>query len=138
MARIRGLLIGGVVGAAAVYFCDPEQGPSRRDRLQRELTDAVRRLRGGAGAGVARLEDAASWTDDDLSLLSRVESALLRVSGVARGSVEAEVVDGRVVLRGEVASAEQERDVVEAARGVRGVDSVESLLIVLGEAPPSG
>ncbi len=138
MTRIRGLLIGGVVGAAAVYLCDPEQGPARREGLQRGLTDAVRRLRGRARAGVASLEDSAPWADDDLSLLSRVESALLRVPGVARGSVEAEVLDGRVVLRGEVASAEQERDVVEAARRVPGVDSMESLLTVLGEVPPSG
>jgi osmotically-inducible protein OsmY len=66
--------------------------------------------------------------DDDLSVLNRVESALLGVPEVRRGAVETEVVDGQVVLRGEVESVEQERELVAAAGRVPGVSGVESLL----------
>lgn len=137
MVRIRNLLIGGVVGAAAAYLFDPDQGPGRRTRIQQELTDALQRLLGGAQAAVAGLEPSSSRADDDLSVLSRVESVLLDVPSLARGSVETEVVDGTVVLRGQVASAEQERDVVAAAGRVPGVAGVESLLTVPGEGAPA-
>ena len=33
------------VGAAAMYFLDPELGPRRRDQAQRTLDDVLRRLR---------------------------------------------------------------------------------------------
>jgi osmotically-inducible protein OsmY len=142
MARIRGLLIGGVVGAAAVYFLDPEQGGARRARLQGEVEDRVREARRGldrtarqlqdrAQAAVERLEaSVTSRPDDDLSLLSRLESALLALPGVRRGSFESEVLDGHVVLHGEVDSAVQEREILEAAGRVRGVAAVESQLQV--------
>jgi osmotically-inducible protein OsmY len=138
MPRIRSILIGGVVGAAAAYFFDPELGTARRARLQdqvearardgrREVERAVRQLQGRLMGAVAQLE-VAPRPDDDLALLSRVESVLLGIPGYPRAAVEAEVVDGRLVLRGRVASEEQAREIVEAASGVRGVLAVESLL----------
>jgi len=133
MARIRSLLIGGAVGAAAAYFLDPELGAARRARLQGDVEERVRRLQDGARAAAARLQaPAAARPDDDLSLLSRVESALLALPGVRRGAVESEVVDGHVVLRGDVASDDQERQLVETAGGVHGVSGVESHLHVSG------
>lgn len=143
MARIRTLLIAGVVGAAAVYFLDPDLGGARRARLledidagiregRRGLERAVSQLRDQTRGAVAELDTAAPWDDDDLTVLSRVESVLYSIPGFPRGSIEAEVVDARLVLRGEVASAEQERDIVEIARHVRGVAEVESLLRVAG------
>jgi len=143
MARIRTLLIAGVVGAAAVYFFDPDLGGARRARLledidtgiregRRSLERAVSQLRDQTRGAVAELDTAAPWDDDDLTVLSRVESVLYSIPGFPRGSIEAEVVDARLVLRGEVASAEQERDIVEIARHVRGVAEVESLLRIGG------
>lgn len=149
MAKIRTLLIGSAVGAAAAYFFDPDLGGARRARFQdelgirvregrRTLESAVRQLQGRAQGAVAELNTAAPWDDDDLTVLSRVESVLYGMPGFPKGAVETEVVDGRLVLRGEVASPEQARDIVELASHVRGVAEVESLLRVPGpslEAP---
>jgi hypothetical protein len=129
MARIRNLLIGGAVGAAAAYFLYPDQGAVRRARLQGQVEGLAQELQDRARAALGRLDDSLTpLPDDDLSVLSRVESALLGLPGFQRGSVETEVVDGQVVLRGEVASAEQEREAVAAAGRVPGVAGVESLL----------
>jgi len=129
MARIRSLLIGGAVGAVAAYFLDPDEGAVRRARLQGRVEGLAQELQDRAQAAIGRLDASiAALPDDDLSVLNRVESALLAVSGFRRGSIETEVVDGQVVLRGEVASVEEEREVVAAAAGVPGVIGVESLL----------
>jgi hypothetical protein len=129
MARIRSLLIGGAIGAVAAYFLDPEEGATRRARLQGRIEGLLQELQDRAEAAIGRLDASiAARPDDDLSLLGRVESALLGLPDVRSGSVETEVVDGQVVLRGQVTSAEQEREIVATARQVPGVAGVESLL----------
>jgi osmotically-inducible protein OsmY len=133
MPSIRSLLIGGAVGAAAAYFFDPELGPTRRARLQGQIEGVAQELQDRAQSALGSLDSAAMpRSDDDLSVLSRVERALLALPDVRRGSVETEVVDRQVVLRGEVASAEQEREVMETAGRVPGVAGVESQLDVPG------
>jgi gas vesicle protein len=138
MPRIRNLLIGGVVGAATAYFFDPELGPGRRARLQdevgarlregrRSVDRAARQLQDRTRGAVAQLESSGR-PDDDLTVLSRVESAILGLPGLPRGAVDVEVVDGGLVLRGEVASEEQERELVETATHVQGVRTVRSQL----------
>ena len=138
MARFRSLLIGGVVGAAATYFFDPELGPARRARLQEQLGAGLRDGQQLVERSVRQLQERveglpSAREDDDLTVLGRVERALLEVPGLARRSVDAEVIDGQLVLRGEVASTEQEREVIEAASGVAGVTGVESRLRLPGE-----
>jgi hyperosmotically inducible periplasmic protein len=129
MARIRSLLIGGAIGAVAAYFLDPEEGATRRARLQGRIEGLVQELQDRAEAAIGRLDASiAPRKDDDLSLLGRVESALLGLPDVRSGSVETEVVDAQVVLRGQVTSAEQEREIVATAMQVPGVAGVESLL----------
>jgi osmotically-inducible protein OsmY len=129
MARIRSLLIGGAVGAAAAYFLDPEQGATRRARVQGRIEGLAQELQDRAQAAIGRLDPSnVSRADDDLSVLGRVESALLALPDVERGAVETEVVDGQVVLRGEVTSVEQERVLVLTAGQVPGVAGVESRL----------
>jgi len=131
MARIRGLLIGGAVGALAIYFLDPAQGAVRRARVQGRIEGLAQELQDRVQAAVGQLSGpTTALPDDDLSVLSRVESALQGLPGVRRGSIETEVIDGQVVLRGEVASIEQERELVDAAGRVQGVAGVESLLLV--------
>jgi osmotically-inducible protein OsmY len=138
MERIRTLLIGGVVGAAATYFFDPELGAGRRARLQDQLAagvrDGRRSLEDAARQLQERIEGLPTTREaDDLTILGRVERALLGVQGLPRRSVDAEVIDGQLVLRGDVASAEQEREVIEAAGDVSGVEGVESHLRLPGE-----
>ena len=133
--RIRSVLIAGAVGAAAAYFLDPEHGASRRARLQAQAHDLALEVQDRARSALARLDvPLVSRPDDDLSLLTRVERALLGLPELRRGAVETEVIDGQVVLRGEVGSAEQERELVETAGRVAGVAGVESQLQVAGRA----
>jgi hypothetical protein len=146
MQRMRNLLIGGVVGAATAYLFDPELGPARRARLQDELGARLREGRRTLDRTAQQLQDrtrgtvaqlqASQRADDDLTVLSRVESVLFGMPGFPRGAIDAEVVGGRLVLRGEVAGEEQEREIVEAASRIKGVAAVESLLHPPGvEAP---
>lgn len=133
MARIRSLVIGSVMGAALAYFLDPELGPARRARALDQVGAGLRRLADRARGAAIQLDVAsAGQADDDLTVLSRVEGVLLGVPDFPRGSVNAELVDGRLVLRGEAASEEQVGTIVRAAARVRGVTSVESLLRVRG------
>jgi osmotically-inducible protein OsmY len=146
MAKIRTLVIGGAVGAALTYLFDPERGPERRDQLRgqvgsalargkQELNRQMRQLRTGARVAVAELQAATDpGHEDDLTVLSRVESVLYAMPAFPRSSVEAEVVDGRLILRGDVESAELAREIVETASQVRSVTSVENLLRVRTES----
>ncbi len=138
LLRIRSLVIGGAVGAAAVYFLDPDMGAARRGRVLdrvrqgwQELEHGLGRLQEQITGADLDLEDAAR-PDDDLTVLGRVERTLYALPGFPRGSIDAEVVDGQLVLRGRVASADQEREILEAAAQVRGVEAVESLLTAPG------
>lgn len=157
MAKIRNLVIGGAIGAGVTYFLDPELGPGRRARLQSQFgatlsrgkgkfARAARQLQGRAQGAVVQLQAAAAPArqaaaaparEDDLTLLSRVESVLHAVPGFPRSTVEAEVVDSRLILRGEVDSADQAREIVQAASQVRNIAVVESLLQVRGEQAPN-
>jgi hypothetical protein len=133
MARIRSLLIGGAVGAAAAYFLDPDHGAVRRARVEGWIEGLAQELQDRVQAAVGRIDGpTASLPDDDLSVLSRVESAILGMPGIRRGSIETEVIDGQVVLRGQASSVEQERELVAAAGRVPGVAGVESLLQLPG------
>ena len=142
MARVRTLMIGGAVGAALTYLLDPERGFERRARLlngvgsalargKQELNRRSRQLSSGAGVVV---ELQAAGPLDDLTVLSRVESVLHAIPDFPRSSVEAEVVDGRLVLRGDVGSAKLAREIVDTASQVRSVASVENLLRVRTES----
>ena len=131
MVRLRSLLIGGAVGVVAAYFLDPDQGAVRRARVQGRIEGLAEELQDRVQAALGQLGGASTvLPDDDLSVLSRVEGAFQGLPDVRRGSVETEVIDGQVVLRGEVASVEQERELVDAAGRVPGVAGVESLLQV--------
>jgi osmotically-inducible protein OsmY len=140
MAKIRSLVIGGAVGVAVTYFFDPERGSSRRAELQEQvgaylrrsvdrLDNAARQVQRRPRAG-AQLKpaDVRPLPEEDLTLLSRVESVLLAMPGFPKSSVEAEVSNGRLTLRGEVASADQAQEIVEAASRVRNVGEVENQL----------
>jgi len=143
MARIRTLMIGGAVGAALTYFLDPERGSQRRARLlgdlgsaiahgRQELNRRARQLQSGAGVAAAELQ--AAGPEDDLTVLSRVESVLHAIPDFPRSSVEIEVVDGGLVLRGDVESAELAHEIVETAGHIRSVASVENRLRVSTES----
>ena len=139
-AKSRGLgLVGGLgLGAALMYFLDPERGRRRRHMVRDQLVHAGRvagdavgttsrdlrnRARGTAAAARARVT---SDEPDDVVLAARVRSVLGRsVSHPSAITVSAE--QGRVTLAGPVLEREVRR-VLSAVRAVRGVHHVENRL----------
>ena len=130
------------------YFLDPERGRGRRDEVARRL--------GGVGLEANRiaqrttilatdkasgiksrvLSRAGDADTDDLTILDRVESEVFRDPAIPKGDINVMVVEGRAVLRGQV--AEPQIGAIEAAvRRVVGVKDVENLLHVPGTPAPN-
>jgi hypothetical protein len=136
MAKIRSLVIGGLAGAAVAYLFDPDLGAARRARLRDQLGAAGRTLQERALGPSVEPDAGSGEPADDLTVLSRVESVLYAMPGIPGGSLNLEVVGGRLVLRGEVESEALASRIVSAAAGVPGVASVESLLHTPGTPAP--
>ena len=148
MPKLRSLVVAGALGAAASYFLDPQRGRARRTRARAQLDAMLRRGRvgleqrtgyGGNGTGTGAGRPDRSYADpvaDDLTVLSRFESEVMGRPGFPKGRVNANVVDGRLMLRGELESEDQIRSLVEAASGVRGVVEVVNLLHLSGTPAP--
>lgn len=139
------LLTGLGLGAALMYFLDPDRGARRRALVRDRTASALRQ--GGRGAqGIAedarnravgtaaeigrRLRDE-QVTDDQL--VARVRAQLGHHVERAR-AIDVVADGGRVVLRGEVAADEVE-DVLSTVRGVRGVDQVDNQLGIRASSP---
>src|SRR3954447_5414650 len=132
----------GAVGLAAGYFLDPDSGKRRRntardralavlrrgaDRTRRETEYRTGQVEGKVEAvkSQARPEKPAP---NDQALAERVKSEIFRPEDAPKGSVNVNVENGVVYLRGEVKRPDQIRKLVEQAGGVDGVAAVESLL----------
>lgn len=139
------LLTGLGLGAALMYFLDPDRG-ARRRALVRDRTTSALRQGGREAQGIAedarnravgkaaeiggRLRDE-QVTDDQL--VARVRAQLGHHIERAR-AIDVVAEGGRVVLRGEVAADEVE-DVLSTVRGIRGVDEVDNQLGIRGSSP---
>jgi osmotically-inducible protein OsmY len=149
MPKFRTVLLAGALGAAASYFFDPERGKGRRSRARDQLGALLRSGRRNvegtamqvtdrARGAVAEVQHARSErAQDDLTVLSRVQSEVMGRPDFPKGRVNADVVDGRLTLRGELDSEEQIRDLVQAASRVSGVVEVVNLLHLPGTPPPN-
>lgn len=138
--RTLTLLAGIGIGAALLYFLDPQQGTRRRALLRDKAAKALRiggrearehgeDLRNRAAGTVAELGgrlDDAPVTDEQL--VARVRSELGHHVERAR-AIEVVADHGKVTLRGEVPIEEMD-GVVSTVRGVRGVANVQSELRV--------
>jgi osmotically-inducible protein OsmY len=132
------------LGAALAYFFDPDNGKRRRkvtgDRLAALARRHGRSLARGAASDAYALKQKATHLKeepkpqpDDVTLARKVESEIFRDAEVPKGKINVNAENGKVVLRGEVDSAELVDDLVGKARGVQGVQDVENLLHVSGE-----
>jgi hypothetical protein len=128
------------LGAALMYYLDPERGRSRRIRLREgtihltneldhaiEVTshDVINRTHGLVARGRSFL------TEDhppDAVIVARVRSNLGRVVSHPR-AIQVDARKGRVTLSGPVLAAEVDR-LLDAVRSVRGVLEVEDRLEV--------
>jgi hypothetical protein len=139
--RAAPLLLGGAIGAALMFWLDPQSGRRRRalarDRSVRALhateqliQDARRDLEQRGRGVVARTRGTLSSTlrpaVDDV-LAERVRAALGHVCSHP-GAVRVLANDGRIELSGHVLAAEHLL-VVRRAREVRGVWSVDDALV---------
>ena len=143
----RGLLLM-VVGAAAEYFLDPQQGARRRniarDRglalVRRGGREAARKADyvAGQAKGVAHAAmPTPERTYDDVTLARKVESELFRASDAPKGSVDVNAVEGVIELRGEVPRQEDVEELGRRAAAIDGVRGVANLLHPPGTPAPS-
>ena len=138
------LLAGAGIGAALMYFLDPERGKRRRHVIadqtagfmrarKREAAKAMRDARNHAEGVVA---EARGRLDDDRptneQLVARVRAELGHHAEHVRG-IQIDADAGSVTLRGEVPAAELQR-VVASVERVRGVTRVDNQLVAFAGA----
>ncbi len=144
-------LTGAIVGAAAVYFLDPERGRTRRAlaadwlgaRLRRGL-GAVNKLSARTSSSAAafpqrmvQLRSTRPRPTDDLTLRDRVVSEVFRNPDLPKDRINLDVQAGVVTIRGQVDNAYQIANVEKAVLKVPGVAGVENLLHVDGTPAPN-
>jgi osmotically-inducible protein OsmY len=143
--RSTGLIlsVGAALGAVVAFFADPRSGRRRRavtgDRaaglLRKTARRTARRLRfaGRYGVGWSRrirhLRERPKEYDD-ATLAQKVQTKIFRAADAPKGSVDVNVADGVVQLRGEVREPALIDQLVKKARHVKGVRDVESYLHV--------
>jgi osmotically-inducible protein OsmY len=149
MPKVRTLVVASALGAAASYFFDPERGAGRRAQARSQLDSILRHGRRNArktamqlqdrvGGSIAQVQHARDERDnDDLTILDRVESEVFGRQGFPKDRINADVVEGRLTLRGQLDSQEQIRVVVQAAGEVPGVLEVISYLHLPGTPAPN-
>jgi osmotically-inducible protein OsmY len=131
----------GAAGAAGAFFLDPSEGKRRRhiardramalfrkgsERARREAEYRKTQAEGKveAAKSMARPEKPAA---NDQQLAERVKSEIFQPADAPKGSVNVNVENGIVYLRGE-ADASQAKKLESQARSVDGVKGVESLI----------
>jgi osmotically-inducible protein OsmY len=135
------------IGAALAYFFDPDNGKRRRKVAIQRLAGASRRhgnrlARGTVSearalkAKATHLREEPKPQPDDVTLAHKVESEIFRETDVPKGKINVNAENGKVVLRGEVDSAEMIEQLVKKARHVQGVQDVENLLHTPGQPAP--
>jgi len=138
--------IGAALGAVLAYFFDPQNGKRRR-HVTRDRTLAIfrrsgRRAGGYVAAEAHGLKQKATHLReepkdlDDVTLARKVETEIFRPADAPKGSVDVNVVDGIVQLRGEVESPDLVEELASKARSVQGVRDVENLLHLPGTPAP--
>jgi osmotically-inducible protein OsmY len=145
---MRGKLRFAALGAALVYFFDPENGKRRRKVTMDRIAGLARRHGRRLGRGVAseayglkqkatHRQDEPKPQPDDVTLARKVETEIFRGPEVPKGKINVNAEDGIVVLRGEAETPEMIEDLARKAREVQGVRDVENLLHVPGALPPA-
>lgn len=138
------------IGAALAYFFDPQNGRRRRNMTRdRALAFFRRGARKTERAGRAVAAEAEALKQkathlreeekdfDDVTLARKVETELFRPADAPKGSVNVNVENGVVYLRGEVEQPDMAEDLEKRARKVQGVREVENLLHLPKTAAPT-
>jgi osmotically-inducible protein OsmY len=120
------------LGALTAWFL------KSRPALRRPAAALLDRVPGVPASGTVRHDDAATLAGnpDDARLADKVETEIFRDVAVPKGDVNVNVEFGKVVLRGQVDSQDLIDDLVTRTRQVDGVNDVENLLHLPGDAAP--
>jgi hypothetical protein len=142
MDQAMRLLGGAGIGAALMYFLDPQQGRRRRALVHdqmihfshevRDAADVVARDASNRAAGLWAEARTSGRTADDRTLAERVRSHLGRCVSHPR-AIDVSVDRGRVTLRGPILAREVDA-LVNCVEDVSGVTTVENQLEVHQEA----
>ena len=110
--RVGAAAAAGAAGGAGAYFLDPNEGKRRRD------------------VALGRIKKLASNKPEpnDEALADRVRSEIFRPAEAPKGSVNVNVENGIVYLRGDADDPQQVTKLVEGARSVDGVREVKNLI----------
>lgn len=134
------------MGAAAVWFLDPDSGAQRRSLAQDKAgkyaregasqAQATAQRAGGQVKGAAtQASPVGGRSADDLNdagLKAKVESEIFRAEDAPKDKVSVDVADGVVTLRGEVGAEDQVSKLEKDASGVDGVREVRNLISTAG------
>ncbi len=144
---MKKMLLAGAVGCLLAFFFDPESGKRRRNVTRDRTLALFRRSARRSGAvpqalyaarqKISHLQEEPKPQPDDVTLARKVETEIFRDPDVPKGQINVNAVDGVVYLRGEVARAEQVRDLESRTRSVQGVRDVQNLLHTPGTPPPT-
>ena len=144
------------VGAAGMYFLDPDRGARRRNMARDRLTATARdvqreaeqraRYAASTAEGVSRkvqhdlgtAAGNAATALDDITLSQKVESELFRDPDIDKGKINVNVENGVVVLRGEAGRPDQINAIEARVRGIEGVQRVDNRLHLPDTPPPGG
>jgi osmotically-inducible protein OsmY len=135
------LLVGAAIGAAAMWFLDPERGGDRRTQAlgyARQGKEQAAQAGESVSQAVGSDEERAPAAErlNDPALQAKVESEIFRPEGAPKGEVSVNVEDGVVYLRGQLDDPGAIEALRDAAAKVDGVRRVESLLHGPGEPAP--
>ena len=139
------------LGAALVYFFDPQNGRRRRAQAKERIpaffrgkarhAERLGRTAQSQAYGVTQKVKHRKEEDkpqpDDVTLARKVETEIFRDAEVPKGQINVNAENGVVVLRGEVEEPELIRDLEEKTRNVQGVQEVENLLHTPGTPAPA-
>ena len=132
----------GAAGLAGAYFLDPQSGKRRRHVARDRAAAMIRRGAGTTrrqaeyrkGQAQGKVEAVKSQAGaekppaNDQALAERVKSTIFQPADAPKGSVNVNVEQGVVYLRGEVKRPDQIEKLVEQANSIAGVAGVENLL----------
>jgi osmotically-inducible protein OsmY len=147
--RARVAAAAGAVGAAGTFFLDPANGRRRRAMVRDRASAFVRRRAASAGRAGRYARDRASGVRaeatterdsgrlNDAGLKAKVESEIFRDDDAPKDSVDVNVENGVVFLRGQVEDEAKIAALSTAAAAVDGVNGVESLLHLPGQEVPA-
>jgi osmotically-inducible protein OsmY len=141
---MRRIALGAGVAGAVAFLANARRRNVLRDRVlaffRRSGRKAARSGRGvkAEAYGVTqklrhRREQPKDY--DDATLTRKVETQIFRDADAPKGSVDVNVQEGIVQLRGEVDRPQVIDELVRQARGVQGVRDVENLLHLPGQPP---